>query len=107
MQTWRIVSDGGRGLLATDINRDFREKLTESPNDSSPVFSPDGRFIAFTASQQAGGQGHDIFRMNRDGGGRVRLTETPLWVSLMPEQQQKAWNHVAPVCRPTVPKLPS
>jgi TolB protein len=98
---WRIVSDGGRGLLAVDVSNQIQpQKLTENLDDSSPVFSPDGRFIVFSTGQLGGGsQGYDIYRLNSDGSGRVRLTNTPLWVTVQPDRQQ-AWNNVAPAWSP-------
>jgi hypothetical protein len=99
-QEWRIVSDSGQGLLGIDVNRpDYREALTENVNDGSPVFSPDGRYLAVTVGNQGGSSGYDIFRMNADGSGRVRLTNTPLWVPVGPEEQ-KQWNNVAPAWSP-------
>jgi hypothetical protein len=38
--------------------------------------------------------------MNSDGGGRVRLTETPLWVPLQADSNGRLWNNVAPVWSP-------
>jgi TolB protein len=97
---WRIVSDGGRGLLGIDINRpEYREPLTENIGDGSPTMSPDGRFLAVTAGRQGGGSGYDIYRLNPDGTGRVRLTNTPLWVPVGPDEQ-KPWNNVAPAWSP-------
>jgi Tol biopolymer transport system component len=97
-QPWRIVSDAGNGLLAIDVNQaDYRQQLTDVVGDSSPVFSPDGRFIVVTTQLQ---NGYDIFRMNSDGGGRVRLTETPLWVPLQADSNGRLWNNVAPVWSP-------
>ncbi len=97
-QTWRIVSDSGNGLLAIDVNRDdFRQPLTTVRGDGSPVLSPDGRFIVVTTDVQGG---YDIFRMNADGSGRVRLTETPLWVPLQPDGEGQQWRNVAPVWSP-------
>jgi len=32
--------------------------------------------------QQGSGDGYDIYHLNRDGGGRVQLTQTPLWVAV-------------------------
>jgi TolB protein len=96
---WRIVSDGGRGLVELDVNRDYRQTITDEINDGSPVFSPDGRYILVTLGQQGGGPGYDIFRLNADGTGRVRLTQTPLWETALP-QGEKLWNNVAPTWSP-------
>ncbi|MEW5961149.1 MAG: hypothetical protein AB1801_25770, partial [Chloroflexota bacterium] len=98
-QPWRIVSDGGKGLVEVDLNRKVEQAITDNVNDGSPVFSPDGRFIAVTAGRQGSGEGHDIYRLNADGTGRVRLTQTPLWVPVQAEEQ-KPWNNVAPVWSP-------
>jgi Tol biopolymer transport system component len=98
-QPWRIVSDGGLGLVEVDLNRKAEQPITNNVNDGSPVFSPDGRFIAVTAGQQGRGAGYDIYRLNADGAGRVRLTQTPLWVPVQPEEQ-KQWNNVAPAWSP-------
>ncbi|MCB9104737.1 MAG: PD40 domain-containing protein [Anaerolineales bacterium] len=101
VQPWRVVSDGGRGLLASDIVNPAAgyTLLTEQVTDGSPVFSPDGRFIAFSASAQVSGGAHDIYRLNRDGSGRVRLTQTPLWVSVQPDDAPQ-WNNVSPAWSP-------
>ncbi len=93
---WRVVSTvGDSGLVATDVNSGTASPLTNDPNDHTPVFSPDGRFIAVAYRQDT----HwDIHRLNADGGGRVRLTETPLWVTAV--DRKPAWNNVAPVFSP-------
>ncbi len=102
-QEWRIVSDSGSGLLAVDVNRaDFRQPLTNIPGDSSPVFSPDGRFIALVSRGQ---DGANIFRANADGSGRVRLTQTPLWEGITPDTAPKSWNNVAPAWSPDGSRL--
>jgi Tol biopolymer transport system component len=100
-QTWRIVSDGGHGLLAVDpTNNDYRETISTNVRDSSPVFSPDGRYLAVSAGPAGGGSGHNIYRLNRDGSGRVQLTETPLWVAVQPDSDGQQWNNVAPTWLP-------
>jgi len=93
---WRVVSDGGRGLLAIDVNNsDYRQPLTDNLADSGPVFSPNGQFMAVFGGRTGSDQGYNIYRLNADGSGRLRLTETPLWVAVQPEAQ-KQWNNVAP-----------
>ncbi|MCK6630574.1 MAG: SH3 domain-containing protein [Anaerolineae bacterium] len=103
-QPWRIVSDGGRGLLEVDVNRDYRQPITEEINDGSPVFSPDGRYLAVTLGQQGGGSGWNVFRLNANGTGRVQLTETPLWETAQPGND-KAWNNVAPAWSPDASQI--
>ncbi len=104
VQSWRIVSDGGRGLLAADLNRDNRQKLTDEINDGSPVFSPDGRYIVVTTGKEGSGAGYDLYRLNADGSGRVQLTQTPLWVTVQPDEA-KAWNNVAPAWSPDASQI--
>ncbi len=99
VQSWRIVSDGGRGLLAVDLNRNDRQKLTEEINDGSPVFSPDGRYLVVTTGKEGSGAGYNLYRLNADSSRRVQLTQTPLWVTVQPDEA-KAWNNVAPAWSP-------
>ncbi len=94
-QPWRIISDGGRGLVEIDLNQNSARHMTEVVGDGSPVFSPDGRYIALVAGQPNNNQGTNIDRLNSDGSGRTRLTKTPLWVPVMPGEQ-KQWNNVSP-----------
>lgn len=98
-QAWRIVDDGGMGLVSVDRNRNVPQPMTGDVEDGSPVFSPDGRYLALTAGQQGGSQGYDIYRLNADGSGRVRLTQTPLWVPVVPGNF-KQWNNVSPAWSP-------
>ncbi|MBE7555730.1 MAG: PD40 domain-containing protein [Anaerolineales bacterium] len=103
-QPWRIISDGGRGLVEADINQKTSRRLTDEIGDSSPVFSPDGRYLLVTMDQ---GGGTDIYRLNAEcgslpegcGSGRVRLTKTPLWVTAMPDKA-KPWHNVSPAWSP-------
>ncbi len=96
---WRVVSAGGRGLVEVDVTRKYEQAITDQTGDGSPVFSPDGRYLAVTVGHPGSGQGYDIYRLNADGSGRVRLTQTPLWETVQPDQR-KAWNNVAPAWSP-------
>jgi dipeptidyl aminopeptidase/acylaminoacyl peptidase/uncharacterized protein YraI len=99
---WHVVYDGERGLMNLDLTRSEAATwpLTDDPNDHSPVFSPDGTVIAVSYWQ------HDhweIHVFNADGTGRVRLTETPLRVTLeqmIKGEEPQSWNNVAPTWSP-------
>ena len=104
VQSWRIVSDGGRGLLQVDLNRDNRRNLTDEINDGSPAFSPDGRYLAVSMGKEGSGSGYNLYRLNADGSGRVQLTQTPLWVTSQPDEA-KAWNNVAPAWSPDASQI--
>jgi hypothetical protein len=98
---WHLVYDGDRGLMNLDLNRGVTWPLTENVGDHSPVFSPDGSKIAVTYKQNS--DHWDIHIMNADGNGRVRLTETPLYVLIeqqIREGEQRLWNNVAPTWSP-------
>lgn len=95
----RIVFDSGIGLAALDVAANAGQAMTDINQDGSPVFSPDGQFIAVATGQGGESGSYDIYRLNRDGGGRVQLTKTPLWVTLGPKAGQ-AWNNVAPAWSP-------
>jgi hypothetical protein len=45
-------------------------------------------------------QGHEIHRLNADGSGRLRLTETPFWLPLQPESERVQWSNVSPTWSP-------
>ncbi|MCB0192043.1 MAG: SH3 domain-containing protein [Anaerolineae bacterium] len=97
-QSWRIVSDAGNGLLSVDVNASEKsQQLTDVVGDGSPVFSPDGRYLAVTTKLQ---DEYSIFRMNSDGGGRARLTQTPLWVPVQADSDGQLWNDVSPTWSP-------
>jgi len=93
---WRIVSSGQNGLVQLDVNRSEGWALTDRLEDHTPVFSPDGRYIAIAFNNN----GHfDIHRLNSDGSGRLPLTKTPLWVTAQPGDNQP-WNSVSPAWSP-------
>jgi Tol biopolymer transport system component len=74
--------------------------LTDDVADQSPVFSPDGARIAVTYRQH---DHWDIHVLNRDGDGRVRLTETPWRVigdQRVQGEEPRLWNNLAPAWSP-------
>jgi uncharacterized protein YgiM (DUF1202 family) len=93
---WRILSSGLNGLVQLDVNQSKQWAFTDRREDHTPAFSPDGRYLAVAYNNN--GQ-YDIHRLNSDGSGRVRLTETPLWVTAQPDKQ-KPWNNVSPAWSP-------
>ena len=94
--SWRVVSSGLNGLAQLDVNRSEQWALSDRREDHTPVFSPDGRFIAVAFKNN----GHyDIHRLNSDGSGRVALTKTPLWITAEPGKA-KPWNNVSPAWSP-------
>ncbi len=99
---WRIVSAAGNGLLAVDATTDDNQQLTRVIGDGSPVFSPDGQFIAVVTDNNGT---RDIYRLNADGGDRVRLTKTPLWEGIRPDEDPRPWNNVAPAWSPDGSRL--
>jgi TolB protein len=100
--SWHLVYDGERGLMNLDLTRIEAAtwSLTTDANDHSPVFSPDGRLIAVSYWQ------HDhweIHVLNADGTGRIRLTKTPVRVTLeqmINGEEPQSWNNVAPAWSP-------
>jgi dipeptidyl aminopeptidase/acylaminoacyl peptidase len=96
---WRVIYRDEQGLAALDVNRGATWPLTSDSSDYTPAFSPDGRKIAVAYRQ------HDhweIHTLNADGGGRARLTETPIDVSLAGKPN---WNNVAPTWSPDGSKI--
>jgi dipeptidyl aminopeptidase/acylaminoacyl peptidase len=91
---WRVIYRDEQGLAALDVNRGATWPFTSDSSDYTPAFSPDGKKIAVAYRQ------HDhweIHTLNADGGGRVRLTETPIEVRL---DGKPSWNNVAPTWSP-------
>jgi hypothetical protein len=91
---WRIVTSGINGLTQLDVNRGAQWELTDRREDHTPAFSPDGKTIAVAYNQSGR---YDIHRLDAGGGGRVVLTESPLWLAAEGEQP---WNNVAPAWAP-------
>ena len=91
---WRIITSGIKGLDQLDVNRGALWKLTDRREDHTPVFSPDGKYIAVAYNN--GGR-YDIHRLDAGGGGRVVITESPLWLAA---EGKQPWNNVAPAWSP-------
>jgi hypothetical protein len=106
---WRLVyRDDEKGLVSVDINQGtswaFTEEFAHAPtndlNNHAPVFSPDGSQLAVSYWQN---DHWEVHVMNADGGGRVRLTQTP--ASVLAEQsiagqEPQSWNNAAPAWSP-------
>ena len=73
----RSKQDGIRGLYVMDDDGSNVQRLTAEWSDSWPVWSPDGRQIAFNRYMGNGPKGRqiiDIYIINSDGTGEHRLT---------------------------------
>jgi TolB protein len=69
-----IAFEGGDGLYVIDANGGEARKIPGTlPRDGDPVWSPDGRMLAF----DRGGDDRDIYVMNADGSDQRRLTFAP------------------------------
>ena len=62
---WMIGFDG-----AND-----RQVTSSQDSESSPRFSPDGRYLAFTSSRPGPAKGNQVWLLDRNGGEAVQLTE--------------------------------
>jgi TolB protein len=96
---WRTIYRDEQGLSQLDLNRGVAWRLTSDSSDYTPAFSPDGAKIAVGYRQQ---DHWEIHTLNADGTGRVRLTETPIEVTLA---GKPAWNNVAPAWSPDGKKI--
>jgi len=84
VRTLSVVPDGGWlaiELIATkDIalvrsdGSDLRQLTNDSFNNTNPIWSPDGKKIAFISDRSGS---YEIWTMNRDGSGLEQLTDTP------------------------------
>ncbi len=76
---WQLVYDGDMDLVSLDLNRGESWLVTDDLRDPSPSFSPGGTKLAVSYKQ---GENWDIHVLNPGGSGRVRLTETSLYVTV-------------------------
>jgi Tol biopolymer transport system component len=69
-----IAFEGGDGLYVIDANGGEARKIPGTlPRDGDPVWSPDGRMLAF----DRGGENRDIYVMDADGSNQRQLTFAP------------------------------
>ncbi len=61
---WMVSWDGSQDIQVT----------SSSDGESSPRWSPDGKFLSFVSSRQ-GAKGNQVWLLNRAGGEAVRLTD--------------------------------
>ena len=83
-----------------DVTRGTSWPIANDINDHSPVFSPDGDKLAVSYRQD---DHWEIHALNVDGSECVRLTETPLSVTIKQRingEDVTLWNNTAPVWSP-------
>src|SRR5512134_2446951 len=71
---WTLPASGGAAKAVTDFYNDARH----------PVFSPDGRTIAFQGYRDGG---YDIWAISPDGSNQRQLTRGPF------DDREPAWSH--------------
>ena len=92
----RFLSGGLRDIFVRDLARDTETRLTFDGDSFNPVWSPDGRQIAFSSSRQGV---PDVYVTNAVGGGSdeaTRVTELTPAVDIPPAGRRTA----APLCTP-------
>ncbi|MDW7679013.1 MAG: S9 family peptidase [bacterium] len=65
-------------IFVTPVHGGEIQKITDNPaNDNQPVYSPDGKYLAYRAMKQAGFEAdqYDLILYDRDSGTRKILTE--------------------------------
>ncbi len=62
------------GLWITHADSGERRRLTTGGSDGQPAWSPDGKQIAYISKDDGN---FELYKINRDGTGKVRLTNTP------------------------------
>ena len=63
-------------IWTVDIDGKNERQLTSSQDsESSPKFSPDGRYLSFTSSRPGKARGNQVWLLDRNGGEAFQLTE--------------------------------
>ncbi|NJN96888.1 MAG: hypothetical protein HC875_23695 [Anaerolineales bacterium] len=107
-----IYTFGGSGIGLLDVPGNAARTVSAEIRDRAPVLSPDGSRVAVSFWQDGN---WEVYTMNLDGSGRLRLTSTPLTViaeqselntevvdgkeRIVPGENPK-WNNAAPAWSP-------
>jgi uncharacterized protein YraI len=70
----RACYGGDCGLWLTNADSGERRRLTTGGGDGQPAWSPNGQQLAYISKDDGN---FEIYRINRDGSNKVRLTNTP------------------------------
>jgi Tol biopolymer transport system component len=70
----RALTTNGKGLSLIDVSTGAIKTLTTGYNDTLPAWSPKGDLIAFSSNRDGD---FDIYRIDVNGAGIKRLTDTP------------------------------
>jgi Tol biopolymer transport system component len=79
---FQALQKGNYDIYVVSANGTGLKNLTNDPGDENvPTWSPDGKEIAFTAGEpvsqnESNQQTFDVYRMNADGTGKTRLTQS-------------------------------
>ena len=75
-------------IYVMEVDGNNQRRLTNNPNwDTQPSWSPDGKWIVFSADRKGDGVNYEIYVMDADGGNQRRLTnnrvhdKVPSWSS--------------------------
>src|SRR5438105_8682640 len=67
---------GTSHIWSIGIDGQNERQITSSPeSESSPRFSPDGRYLSFTSSRPGKAKGSQVWLLDRSGGEAYQLTE--------------------------------
>src|SRR5260221_521547 len=91
---WSIDYDG----------KNERQITSSQDSESSPRFSPDGRYLAFTSSRPGKARGNQVWLLDRSGGEAYQLTEVK--GRLQGFEWSPDWKHLALVVGDPDPDAP-
>jgi Tol biopolymer transport system component len=101
-----VISRGEGGashLYIVPINEERQWQLTATPS-SVPRWSPDGKWIAFSASRSFDG---GIYVIRADGTGQRKLTSTGGWPVWYPDGLHIAYQEISPVDTEEIRSIPA